>query len=207
METSPLAHRASKASGPARPTEDGTISDTPTMGVLTRTMFRSPVTKLILPARIRHKDKNDVVFVQERSIEIKEYSHGSLKHVTVKDDFGAAIRSAGVIGEPRKPMAKAGVRTEEEDESARDAILRQSSARKQPSPESMEIDDIPHLPEMPPQILVMALQAGLDDSLLFLCAYPGRPDEPRYLSYQRPLPASKKEQSKRLGKHIAIDPR
>jgi len=177
------------------------------MGVLTRTMFRSPVTKLILPARIRHKDKNDVVFVQERSIEIKEYTRGSLKHVTVKDDFGATIQSAGVIGEPRKPTAKVEVKVEEEGESARDAILRQASARKQPSLECMEIDDIPHLPEMPPQILVVALQAGLDDSLLFLCACPNRPDGPRYLSYQRPLPASKNEHSKRLGKHIAIDPR
>lgn len=196
-----------KTDGPAWPTDDGATSDTPVMGVLTRTIFRSPVTKLILPARIRHKDKNDVVFVQERSIEIKEYSRGSLRHVTVKDDFGATIKSAGVIGDRRKPIAKVEVKTEEEDESARDAILRQGSARKEPSPESMETDDIPHLPEMPPQILVVALQAGLDDSLVFLCAFPNMQDGPRYLSYQRPLPASTRGHSRRLGKHIAVDPR
>ncbi|MCJ1249735.1 hypothetical protein MMC30_006961 [Trapelia coarctata] len=206
METSPMAHRNSKAAARAPPIDGGTSSGPPTMGVLTRTVFRSPVTKLILPARIRHRHKNDVVFVQETSIEIKEYIHGNLEHIAVKDDFGATIRSAGVIREPRKRIMKVEPDTEADDESARDAILRQSSATKQPTPGSMDIDDTHPLHGMPPQILVMALQSGPEDSLLFLSASHDEPDALRFRSYQIPLPA-KKEQSKRLGKHIAIDPR
>lgn len=201
-----MAHRIPRVGAQAGPTVNGASSGPPTMGVLTRTVFRSPVTKLILPAQIRHRHKNDVVFVQERSIEIKEYIHGSLEHVTVKDDFGATIRSAGVIREPRKSMVKGELDPEAEDESARDAILRQPSAIKQRTPYSIDIDATPHLPEMPPQILVMALQSGAEDSVLFLCVSHDEPDALRFLSYQTPLPA-KKDQSKRLGKHIAIDPR
>ena len=206
METSLLPQRTSEVGTRAAPTDSAASSGPPTMGILTRTVFRSPVTKLILPARIRQSHKNDVIFVQERSIEIKEYVRGNLEHVTIKDDFGAIIRSAGVIKEPREPMTKVEPEAEADDESARDAILRQSSAMKQPTQDSLDTDDMPHLPEMPPQILVMALQSGPEDSLLFLCASHDEPDAIRFLSHQIPLPA-KMAQSKRLGKHIAIDPR
>ena len=210
METGLGAHPTTEAAAQARAMSVGASSDPPTIGVLTRTMFRSPITKLILPARIRHRAKNDVVFVQEGSIEIKEYLHDVLEHVALKDDFGAVIRSAGVIGETGKPSENVEVKAEEDIEPARNEILRQSAPaaqpRKLPNSDSMETDDIPNLPEMPPQILVMTLQSPREDSLLFLCASQDTPDGPQFLSYQRPLPALKNE-SKRLGKHVAIDPR
>ena len=35
----------------------------PTMGILTRTVMGSPIVRWIIPARIRNKQKNDVVFI------------------------------------------------------------------------------------------------------------------------------------------------
>ena len=39
----------------------------PPYGILTRTLIHSPVVKQIIPARIRSRDFNDVVFVGVRS--------------------------------------------------------------------------------------------------------------------------------------------
>ena len=39
----------------------------PSIGILTRTLVQSPVIRWIIPARIRNKDKNDVIFIGVRT--------------------------------------------------------------------------------------------------------------------------------------------
>src|SRR5690242_9830543 len=72
-----------------------TKSRLPIIGVLSRTVIHSPVIQWVLPARIRHPDKNDVVFVGEDYIQIKELvESGHLEDVVTKSDFDAKILAA-----------------------------------------------------------------------------------------------------------------
>ncbi|KAJ9636698.1 hypothetical protein H2199_007692 [Coniosporium tulheliwenetii] len=80
----------------------------PRLGILSRTVFRSPIINFIIPARVRRKDKNDVILIGEDFIHVKEIlSDGHLRHVTTKADFGARIRAARVFGEQRLPAMDA----------------------------------------------------------------------------------------------------
>ncbi|KAF2479555.1 mono-functional DNA-alkylating methyl methanesulfonate N-term-domain-containing protein [Neohortaea acidophila] len=68
------------------------------VGVLTRTVVRSPVVKCILQARIRSSTCNDVIFVGDDFIDVKEVRHqGHLEHVAAKANFDARIRAAKVF--------------------------------------------------------------------------------------------------------------
>jgi hypothetical protein len=55
-----LDREASPRTRPQLPLPNG---DPPNMGILTKTLVRSPVVLWIIPARIRHEDKNDVLFI------------------------------------------------------------------------------------------------------------------------------------------------
>jgi hypothetical protein len=55
-----LDREASPRTRPQLPLPNG---DPPSMGILTKTLVRSPVVLWIIPARIRHEDKNDVLFI------------------------------------------------------------------------------------------------------------------------------------------------
>lgn len=184
----------------AASTEETTdISSTarpPVMGVLTRTMARSPVIKWILPARIRHESKNDVVFVRETSIELKEFVDGRyLQDVAFKSDFGENIRSVRILGAPRKgfdgtiPL------------NSLDAIIKQEDDN--PS-EPMETD-FQEPPKIPPQVLVLALQSGRGESLAFVFAYHGLLNHVQWACSRYPVKGYTREALK-LGKHIAVDP-
>ncbi|KAJ5654482.1 hypothetical protein N7490_001485 [Penicillium lividum] len=74
-------------------------ADEPEMqGILTQTMLASPVIKWILPARLRSKDHNDVVFVGEKRVHIKEATGpGCLEDVADKTDFPGSIGAAKVL--------------------------------------------------------------------------------------------------------------
>jgi hypothetical protein len=175
-------------------------------GVLTRTLFRSPVTKLILPARIRHQDLNDVIFVRVNAIEIKTYRDGYLHHVAIKDDFGATIRAARVIGQPRSPVGKVELPSLEQ-------ILKQTKFENFPS-DPMDIDHVfrsPQLPKLPspppPQLLALTLQSSREDTLVFLSASQHSTDETRFVSAHVPLTTTRSGDRGRLGKYIAVDPR
>ena len=176
----------------------------PRTGILTRTLVPSSVIRLILPARIRHKDKNDVVFIRDNSIEIKEFivDEDRLQDVTWKGDFGGTIRTAKVIGMPRKAVPRAiptGI----------DAIIKQ--AGEEDSPEPMETDEVQPL-EVPPQILVMVLQSDNKDTLIFLFATQDRSTQTQFLCHRQELPSpqsASREKScyKHLGSHLAVDPK
>ena len=135
--------------------------------------------KLILPARIRHKEKNDVIFVQDNSIEIKEFlaHEDRLMDVTWKGDFGGTIACAKAMGMARKAVPRAmpiGI----------DAIIR---PHEQDSPEPMETDEV-QSPEIPPQILILLVQSDSADTLVFLFATQERSTSVVLLCYRRPIP-------------------
>ena len=161
------------------PASASTSSRAPTIGILTRTLVRSSVVKLILPARIRHKDKNDVIFVQDNSIDIKEFlaHEDRLKDVTWKGDFGGTIACAKAMGASRKAVPRAvpaGI----------DAIIR---PHDKDSPEPMETDEV-RSREIPPQILVLLLQSDSADTLVFLFATQEQSTSVEFLCYRRPIP-------------------
>ncbi|MCJ1282157.1 hypothetical protein MMC26_001480 [Xylographa opegraphella] len=166
-------------------------------GVLVRTVVPSPLIRWILPARIRHKNKSDVIFVGDSSIEVKEYRGDSLYEVVTKDDFDATIRAARVIGTPP-------ILLRAEQPSGLDAITKKEDTGEA-SADAMGLDLFAS-PEVPPQILVLAMESGLKDKLLFLFAFYDPSQRIRFLSYEHPL-LYHKRYAQRLGKHVAVDPR
>lgn len=172
----------------------------PVMGILTKTLFYSSVVNWIIPARIRHKDKNDVVFIRNTSIEIKEFSseplRDRLQDIAFKADFGSNICSARVLGDPCKAIPRLKV-------DPLTAIIKQEEEQ---SPRPMDID-VQTSQTLPPQMLVMALQSPTGgDNLIFLFAFHSPLNEIRWIKYQHPLPAYA-HHAKRLGKHLAVDPK
>ena len=178
------------------PRKDTTKKPTPPLkGILTRTLMPSSVIKSILPARIRHRAKNDVVLITEHTLELKELlPNGTLRAVVEKEDFGSGIRAARAIGDPgldaRIPPT-AGI----------DSIIKQEV--------SEEVTRLPHgLQEAPPQILVLTLESDL---LIFLFAYQDSSDQVRFVTHSRPLLNIKNTEQPentvyKSGKHIAVDP-
>ncbi|MCJ1390946.1 hypothetical protein MMC18_003807 [Xylographa bjoerkii] len=169
----------------------------PTSGLLVRTVVPSPLIRWIIPARIRHKNKNDVVFISNSSIEVKEYLGDSLREVIVKDDFGSTIRAARVFGTPPTPLTA-------EQPSGLEAIIKEEEV-EQASTNSMELDVFAG-PEVPPQILVLAMESSTKDKLLFLFAYSDLSEQIQFLSFEHPF-LSHKRYAERLGRHVAVDPR
>ncbi|KAL1795728.1 hypothetical protein ACET3X_005952 [Alternaria dauci] len=82
----------------------------PEYGILSQTVVETPLSKLILPAKIRHKDLTDIVMVGEDSIHLKEIRHyGRIHHVASKANFnGGRILTAKVFGNPRELPATKG---------------------------------------------------------------------------------------------------
>ena len=161
----------------------------PVIGVLTRKLVQSPVVKFIVPARIRHKDKNDVLFISEDFIEIKELLHdGHLQDVMGRADFGSKIRSARAVGNPTRPAVSP-------EATGIDAIVKMEDVKP------VEAKENP-LHTLPPQILVLTLESN---TLVFLFADCGLTNQYRFVTYSRPL-AEHVQHTKRPGKLIAIDP-
>ncbi|KAJ5448194.1 hypothetical protein N7445_003015 [Penicillium cf. griseofulvum] len=68
------------------------------VGLLTQPLIPSPVINWILPARLRDKHHNDVVFIGERRIQIKEaLPSGHLQDVVEKSDLEGSLIGAKVI--------------------------------------------------------------------------------------------------------------
>lgn len=180
------------------------LSGVPSIGLLTRTLVKSPVIKWIIPARIRHKTKNDVLFVTADSVQIKEASGDyTLKDIAIKDDFDAPIRAARILGDPRElelavpdqltlwererdhKGASGGGHWEHQDTGS----LRRSSHYISP--------------DIPPHIGVLALESN---KLVFFCAVTHTSDNPQFLCCQKELPASPSP-LERLGEHVSVDPK
>ena len=172
------------------------VPKAPALGLLTRTLVDSPVVKLIIPARIRHASKNDVVFVRQNSIEIKQLRrHGDegessyLQDIAVKNDFDSPIRTARIFGLPR---------VFEEVAPDIDAILKQEYFAEPELEAGLNA-------ELPPQILALTLESM---KLVFLCALHDRDGNVLFQSSYRILStAGETSHSQQLGEHIAVDPK
>jgi hypothetical protein len=160
----------------------------PEMALLSRTLSSSSITKWILPARIRSAAKNDVVFIGDTSIQLREFVSTSAAHlvdITGKFDFRAHILAAKVISAASKPI------------NFPDQVVHQTV-----EDEEYIVKDKP-LPECyPPHILVLSLascelvfvyaQESLDGTVAFRCAR-----RPVLLDIDLP---------DKYGRHLAIDP-
>lgn len=176
----------------------------PALGILTRTLVTSPVVKSIIPARVRHRSRNDVVFVYDDAIVIKEILGGerieydpfspiSLADVIEKKDFDSPLLAARILGLPRE--AKVPRFPGKLWNKPRDADRSQSLTETKPN--------LLHENEVPPQILVLTLASR---NLLFLFAYHDVHEQVHFLSNTFPLPAQAAE-SEELGVHLAVDPK
>lgn len=72
--------------------------DRKSIGVYTKTLIRSPVVRWMLHARIRHQPMNDVIFVGDNFIQVKQVvAEGRLQDIAAKHDFDTQIRAAAVF--------------------------------------------------------------------------------------------------------------
>ena len=91
-----LAHNRAQEEERVEPTEE---LKAPVKALITQNLARSSCLKWILPAIIRHSSMNDVVFITEDSVQIKEtFQEFPMALVSTKDDMDSQIRNAGVIG-------------------------------------------------------------------------------------------------------------
>ena len=155
-------------------------------GVLSHTVIGPSTVQWIIPARIRDKHKNDVLFIGEKFVQIKELVNdggsGRLDDVATKADFGHAIRAARVFGDIRErtSVMDSIVKAEDPDESI------QYPSRK-----------------VPPQILALTLESH---QLILLYA---TEDKDGYLDFVTNIHALPTDFTslETLGEHLAVDPR
>ena len=169
----------------------------PSFACLTWTLVENSVIKTIIPARIRHKTRNDVLFVSANTLTIKEaFGDYSMKDVAVKHDFDSPIRSVRILGEPREP--------DKGDKYNR--AKRTDWTPIWPSEDDdtdLPIRDAPHPLRLPPQIAVLALESK---KLVFVCSLDGQSDQSSLTGSQYPLPAAEWP-NEQLGEHLAVDPK
>ncbi|KAL4911285.1 hypothetical protein BDW74DRAFT_142708 [Aspergillus multicolor] len=149
------------------------------LGLLSHTFVSSPIIQWILPARLRSKNHNDVVFVGERGVQIKEAISGTyLEEATAKSDFDAYIMAAKAINVSTELPLEVQMKAGSSDADA-----------------SMDLQN-----DLPPQILVLSLSSR---ELVFL--YHSR-TSPHFIHYHRPLP-SDVSTFEQFGRNIAVEPR
>jgi len=183
----------------------------PSLGVLTKTLVRTPVLKWIIPARIRHRSRNDVLFISTDHVEVKE-ARGEHKcdHVFVRSDFDSPIRAARILGLPReltKPDINAVIKREEHwrydlDDPVKAEADEYGNAVKNED-EAWQNDGYLPYREFPPQILVLVLESC---KIIFLYAISGAAESLRMVTSQYLLPPHHMQLEK-LGEHLAVDPK
>ncbi|PGH16826.1 hypothetical protein AJ79_01470 [Helicocarpus griseus UAMH5409] len=155
----------------------------PYTGLLSRTLMPGPQIKIVLPARLRHREKADIVFVGETFIQIKELvPSGHLEDIVTKSDFDTKILDAKVIGSL--------------DDAALEAPIMQGAGLGESFGKLFE--DNWH-----GQILVLLLASR---ELLFLYGAEGESGRPEFIHVRRPLPQSVSSLEE-YGRHIVIEPR
>lgn len=155
----------------------------PRHGLLSQTIISSPTIQFALPARLRSKRHNDVVFVYGRSLRVREIILDTyLQDVTVSSEFDANITAAKTVKIDQKS-------TELPDISLDIG-----------KPQENEQDD----DTLPRHLLVMTLDSR---ELIFLSCLASTPDkDPHLVHFRRALP-SDVSLSERFGRHLAVDHR
>jgi hypothetical protein len=151
-------------------------------GVLTKTIVRTPVIKFILHARIRRPDLNDVVFVGEDFIHIKQVKdNGHLEHIATKDNFGAHITAANTFSLDHDSPGNGDdfIKTERENDQRGNVSC-----------------------DLPPQFVVLTLDS---DDVVFL--YLKGQDDGTFAFIHQALPMPRFDDPKhQTGFHLAVDP-
>ncbi|KAF9729356.1 hypothetical protein PMIN04_008040 [Paraphaeosphaeria minitans] len=174
--------------------EMGGVEDVPHMppeiGILTKTVVGSPLYSAIIPANIRHKDLDDVVFIGEDFVQLKEIcDYGHLRHIATKSDFKGKILAAKAFGDPRKVQINT---------SERSPLLKRASLQRgRRSTTGLESDTLPL------EVIVLTLSTR---TLMFLWAKTNHigPTTFAQKTIQLPTAASR---FNRPGQFLAIDPR
>lgn len=162
-------------------------SQAPELGILSRTLFASPLFASVLPANIRHKDLNDIVLIGEDVVHLKEiHEYGRLRHVATKSNFKARILAARVFGDPREiPMHVAS------------PLPHKPGLHR--SRRSMTGEDTSVIP---PEVVVLTLSSR---TLMFLWAYQSQAGVVTFRQRTIRLPAGA-SRFDRFGAFLAIDP-
>ncbi|KAK4204118.1 mono-functional DNA-alkylating methyl methanesulfonate N-term-domain-containing protein [Triangularia verruculosa] len=155
----------------------------PRCGLLTRTIVESPFIYFILPVRIRSPHHNDIAFIGDHFVQVRELRRdGRLKDIVRRVNFGSRIRNACVVGD-------FDINTSE----GQDAIDFQP-------PIKLEDGQFGFSSRLPPQMLMVALENG--DSL-FMFVRSASNGKPEFVTTRFPSP---KQGLAQPGFHLAVDP-
>lgn len=148
------------------------------VGVLSRTIIPSTTIRWILPARIRHQDHNDVIFVGESFVQLREFlPTRHLADLPARLDMGCRILAAKVISHV-------------DCTSFVDRVVKQEQREHGGSKRTT-----------PPQILVLALDSS---ELAFVYAEDVGPMEIKFRVGREKLPADVSTLGQ-YGRHLAVD--
>ncbi|QSZ34048.1 hypothetical protein DSL72_005628 [Monilinia vaccinii-corymbosi] len=165
----------------------------PVRGILTQTIIQSPLVHWILPIRLRGQEYNDVAFIGDTFVEIRRLGVGPhLYEIIRKDDFGSRIRNASILGS-LEDYEKEQVRIKEESEDV-DMINPPASPEDPPSSPIL----------LPPQILVLQLEADTSSDSVFLMLHQLNDGSWKFISSRRRL--SRAMDKLQPGMHLSIDP-
>ena len=148
-------------------------------GILTKAVISSPVVRWILHARVRRRRYNDVVFVGDDFIHVKQVKgHGPLEHIATKSDFDARIRAAKTFSNTAEDADEdLFVKVEDDEEGLEDA-------------------------NVPPQCLVLSLDSN---DLIFVYLASDGLGGHRFVQQACPMPKFDRILFQ-LGEHLAVDP-
>lgn len=160
-------------------------SNPPMCGLLSRTVLHSPQVNKILPVRLRSKGQNDIAFIHDHTVTIRELLDDGQTHVVKSHmDLGQRIRNAVVVGELRDAVVIE-TRDDSQDQSTDFDLNGIASAQK---------SNAPRRASFPPQMLICILESGELVTVHFI------EDEPVAMSI--PAPAIP-----HLGHYFVVDPR
>ena len=184
----------------------------PTIGFLSRTVYRSPFIRWVLPANIRNdsewlKDNSasnesygvapssDIVLVGDDFIHLKQLDSqsGHLTHLGTEAGFNSRIRAAKAFGEPQQ--GKIGTKVPDNDQ----IFIKSELGDGDDSEGDVRSD----APDLPPQLIILAMES---QELLFVSAYKSSQRRIKFRKSAVPLPNPKSLLSK-PGKHLAVDPK
>jgi hypothetical protein len=176
------------------------------VGVISQTLHPSPTIKWILPARIRHQDHNDVAFVGENFIQLREYlPNGQLANVTAKIDLGSQIWAAKVTPTKAEPSAFIDAIIKQElikervsgkDSPYMDKAVEEALAEEKKTGITADTQDC-----KPPQLLIVSLASA---ELLFLYAKNNSCGEVHFV-FAKKLMLDDTALPDRYGTYLAID--
>lgn len=151
------------------------------VGLLSQTLYPSPTIKNILPARIRHIDRRDVVFVGQNFVQLREFlPSGQLMNVTGKHDLGGQILDAKIISSKFEPVSFV------------DQVMKQ---------EFTDYEIVNGDQDLPPQILVVSTTSC---DIIFLYARERAPGFVEFVSAKKKLLANV-GLGERHGNLLAVD--